>query len=183
MRPATAPRKPKSEELENFDEATSSENVAKVDETQFQQQMTYEHAEDVDKVDDLEPLQEAEDHNNKENTNPGDLSSLPSANESAEPDCNSDADELASTPPPRPPKKPRSHPTPEGGTKPSTAARSVKASSSKRAAAPTNKERKPTNKGTINPNAHSHQNFRSLKIRSKNSKGKKGGGRFGRGRR
>ena len=40
--------------------------------------------------------------------------------------------------------------------------------------------------GTINPNAHSHMNFRSLKIRNKNSKAKGGGrfgGRFGKGRR
>jgi DNA replication and checkpoint protein len=38
---------------------------------------------------------------------------------------------------------------------------------------------------TINPNAHSHMNFRSLKIRNKNSKAKGGrfGGRFGKGRR
>lgn len=34
----------------------------------------------------------------------------------------------------------------------------------------------------INPNAYSHMNFRSLKIKNKNSKAKKGG-RFGRGRR
>jgi hypothetical protein len=33
---------------------------------------------------------------------------------------------------------------------------------------------------TINPNAVSHQNFRSLKIRNKNSKAKGGRGRFGR---
>jgi hypothetical protein len=33
---------------------------------------------------------------------------------------------------------------------------------------------------TINPNAVSHQNFRSLKIRNKNSKAKGGKGRFGR---
>lgn len=33
---------------------------------------------------------------------------------------------------------------------------------------------------TINPNAVSHQNFRSLKIRNKNAKGKGGRGRFGR---
>jgi hypothetical protein len=33
---------------------------------------------------------------------------------------------------------------------------------------------------TINPNAVSHQNFRSLKIRNKNTKGQGGNGRFGR---
>ncbi len=178
MKPTTAPRKPKSGELERTDEAASDEDVAKVDETQIQQYATHVEAEAADDVEDLEPLQD-EDHDNKENNNPNGPFSLPFDNESVDPDSNSDIDELASRPPPS--KKPRCHPPTEAGTKPSIAA-SVGAPSCKRAP-PTKKERKGTKKGTINPNAHSHQNFRSLKIRNKNSKGK-GGGRFGsRGRR
>ncbi|KIY02645.1 uncharacterized protein Z520_01110 [Fonsecaea multimorphosa CBS 102226] len=43
--------------------------------------------------------------------------------------------------------------------------------------------RKTTTTRKINPNAYSHMNFRSLKIKNKNSRAKRAGGRFSRGRR
>jgi len=170
MRPTTAARKPRSGEGDEF---TLENDVTKVDETQPAAHMKQPLADDGNDANDLEPLLEEE----GENREVYDHAGAPSDNDDDFIESDPDLDELVFNPPT---KKSRFHPAPEADTRPSTAATSK---ASKKATQPAEqKEKKKSNKGIINPNAHSHQNFRSLKIRNKNSKGK-GSGRFGRGRR
>jgi hypothetical protein len=169
MKPTTAPRMPRSKEC---DELAVDNDVTKVDETQVATRMNQQLAENEDDANNFKPLLEE-----GENKDVYDDTGAPSDGDNDFIDSDLDLDELDSNPPT---KKQRFHPAPEADTRLSTAAL---ARASKKAAQPAEtKEKKKSKKGIINPNAHSHQNFRSLKIRNKNSKGKSSG-RFGRGKR
>ncbi len=187
MRPSVALRKPRDAEFDEGDDSAADNAVAKVVETQTPAAADQTRPEDEDSPDDLEPLLEADDRHNKENRNHVHAPSNAN-NQLANSDSDPDFDELASTPPP---KKRKIHTTSTheadqkaDTTKPPTA-KSAKPSKKvvdqeQATATKQSKEKKQGNKkGSINPNAHSHLNFRSLKIRNKNSKGK---GRFGGGR-
>jgi DNA replication and checkpoint protein len=170
MRPTTAARKPRSDE---GDELTLENVLTKVDETQPAGHTNQALAEDGSDANDLEPLLEGEGENKEVDDHAG----APSDNDNDFFESDPDLDELVFNPPT---KKLRFHPAPEADT--SSLAAAPSKAPKKAAQPPKKKEKKKNNKGVINPNAHSHQNFRSLKIRNKNSKGKVGG-RFGRGRR
>jgi DNA replication and checkpoint protein len=188
MRPTTIARKPSIAGSENGHDCLPDVDVTKVDETQISAPA------DEEEISDLEDL--LEEDNDKENHNGRDpLSSHAYNSTDSASDPDSDYDELASSPPP---KKRKLHASnPESQTKPPPATSSSKAVKTSRhtnhpsqtqpppSTKETTKDKKkknPKQKGTTNPNAPSHLNFRSLKIRNKNSKAG-GRGRFGKGRR
>jgi DNA replication and checkpoint protein len=170
MRPTPAARGPRSGKDDEF---MLENDVTNVHEAQPIAHMTQSVAEDGSDAGNLEPLVEDE----GDNADIFNHVDVPSDFDDELFESDPDLDELVLTPPT---KKLRFHPAPEADARPSTAA--LRKASRKEAQPAGKKEKKKNNKGIINPNANSHQNFRSLKIRNKNSKGK-GSGRFGRGRR
>ena len=185
MRPATVHRKPRKAELGEGERSASDESVARVHDSQLAVSITKRPAQVRDDADDLEPL--LEDPDNKENHIH--VSSSGSDNEFI--DSDSEPHDLKSTPPS---KKRRLRPASEANAKslsksvktmesslPSDQGQSaiVKTTTKKTEQQQQKQKKKQTTKGVINPNAHSHLNFRSLKIRNKQSKAKAG---FGKGR-
>jgi DNA replication and checkpoint protein len=201
MRPTTMQRQPREAEFDDEDQLVVEGGIVKVEETQGEAFSSHTQAREYDEDEDsLRPihddLEDRENSDNKSNYD-DDPGAIEEAEEVDDEDAfaDSDYDELASTPrikhlPKKPnglPEEPastiklREAPPPQKEDQHTTKKKKKKKNAQKEKNKASGKA-EGKEKGTSNPNAVSHMNFRSLKIRNKNSKAG-GKGRFGRGRR
>lgn len=185
MRPTVMQRKSRTPEFDEDDNGMAAHQLTKVEETQYLSASDQPFAGTKDCADDLQPIPDDQVQNNTYSEH--DLSAIEEESVEGHDLANSEYnDELGPSPKSKPPSHKRQTAPPTASEQPSKSSRHASGGAD-RAQQTTKTDEKETKKKTkgINPNAHSHLNFRSLKIRNRNSKagGAKGKARFGRGRR
>jgi DNA replication and checkpoint protein len=164
MRPATDRSWTKNSDVDEGDAPAVEDEDTAVDETQAPASVLPSDLEHARSVVELQPL--PQDSGCKEKNHSSDMPAAPDENDTLGSD--SDLDELASPTLPKE-RKALSKSASNAGDSPK--------------ARPEHGADKKNKKKGVNPNAQSHMNFRSLKLRNRNSKGNGGQGKFGRGRR